>query len=153
MLVNASATQATPAQLTPLVQAAVGFDQQRGDLVVVNAAPFDTTAADAAKKAAEDAAAAASADRMASLIRSIILGILILVVLVFAFLSGRKARRTVEPEPIDIPELDVIEDWDEEPEIVHEIDPGPSVVDEVDALMARQLDDTVGVVRGWMAAR
>ena len=153
VLVNASATQATPAQLTPLVQAAVGFDQQRGDLVVVNAAPFDTTAADAAKKAAEDAAAAASADRMASLIRSIILGILILAVLVFAFLSSRKARRKVEPEPIDIPELDVIEDWDEEPEIVHEIDPGPSVVDEVDALMARQLDDTVGVVRGWMAAR
>lgn len=153
VLVNASATQATPAQLTPLVQAAVGFDQQRGDLVVVNAAPFDTTAADAAKKAAEDAQAAANQDRLMSLIRSIVLGILILAVLVFAFLSGRKARKAVEPEPIDIPELDVIEDWDEEPEIVHEIEPGPSVVDEVDQLMEHQLDDTVGVVRGWMAAR
>lgn len=153
VLVNADATQATPAQLTPLVQAAIGFDAQRGDLVVVNAAPFDKTAAEAANKAAEEALAAANQERMMSLIRSVVLGILILAVLLFAFLATRKARRKVEPEPIDIPELDVIEDWDEEPEIVHEIDPGPSVVDEVDSLMERQLDDTVGVVRGWMAAR
>lgn len=153
VLVNANATQATPAQLTPLVQAAIGFDQQRGDLVVVNAAPFDTSAQDAAAKAAEAAAAAESQVQMMSLIRTIVLGVLILIVLVFAVLSVRKAKRQREPEPFDLPELDVIEDWDEEPEIVHEIDAGPSVIQEVDELMDKQLDDTVGVVRGWMASR
>jgi flagellar M-ring protein FliF len=151
-----SPAAADPQAVQALVQAAVGFDGARGDLIEVGALPFDDAAALAAEEAAEAAAAAAAQERMFYLIRTVGSVAIVMLVLFLAWRSARKSMPVREPRivPIDIAELDVAEDDDDLIDYeVPELRAGPSLTDEVSELIDSQGDDVAGLLRGWMAER
>jgi len=102
VLVNESAvTDAQLASIEEMVATAAGVDVARGDQVTVARLPFDTSAGEAALVAADaEAAAQAKADQM-SLIRTGVIGFVVLVAMLLAYRSARRARREVAT-PIDI---------------------------------------------------
>src|SRR5690606_1654983 len=96
VLVNESAvTDAQLASIEEMVATAAGVDVARGDQVTVARLPFDTSAGEAALVAADaEAAAQAKADQM-SLIRTGVIGFVVLVAMLLAYRSARRARREV----------------------------------------------------------
>lgn len=160
-------------QVQTLVQNAVGFDPKRGDAVAVQRLPFDTSAAKSAK---QELAAATAADKkagMMSMARTGGLGLLVLAVLVLAFLSSRKGKRTelddseilaLEAErrrlALDTSSVPAIEST---PRAGLEITaPKPSdgeserrlvVREEIAELVERQPDEVAQLLRGWLADR
>jgi flagellar M-ring protein FliF len=79
-------------RITDLVTAAAGIDPARGDTVSVAALPFDTTAAEAAQAELEAARAAEESERTDSMLRTGVLGGLVLVMVV-AFLVASRRRK------------------------------------------------------------
>lgn len=93
-----------PNQVKSLVGNAVGLDVARGDTIVVQPMPFDTSAQDAAATAAETAQADASKAALFDMIRKGGLVLLVIAVLALAFLSSRRQRRSL----VDAEELAAI---------------------------------------------
>lgn len=102
VLVNEEAvSEEQLASIEEMVATAAGVDPSRGDQVTVARLPFDTTAGEAALVAADaEAAAQAKADQM-SLIRTGVIGLVVLIAMFLAYRSARRARREVAT-PIDI---------------------------------------------------
>jgi flagellar M-ring protein FliF len=82
--------QVPAAEITNLVNAAAGIDNQRGDVVSVAAMAFDRSADAAAAEEEKAAEAAKSKDQMMNLVRT---GGVLLIVLVALFLAWRSARK------------------------------------------------------------
>lgn len=157
VLIDEGAGGADAAAVQALVEAAVGFDAARGDVVEVSALPFDTTAADAAAEAAEAAAAAASQAQMMDLVRMVGAIVIVLVVLLLAWRSARRAIPAREPRsiPLDLAELDAGDDDDD---AIAEfefpvLETGPSITDEVAHMIDAQGEEMAGILRGWMAEK
>jgi flagellar M-ring protein FliF len=88
-----------------MVETAAGIDAERGDALVVTRLPFDTSAATEASAAAEAEKAALAKSEMMALIRTAVIGFVILIALFLAYRSTRRARRVVAT-PIDLGELE-----------------------------------------------
>ena len=98
VIVDSGAAKVDTAQLQQLISSAVGLDPQRGDMIAVSSMAFDTSAAKANADALTEGTKAATAEVMQKYIQmgAIILAILIL--LLIAWLSGRKRRKQAKQE-------------------------------------------------------
>ena len=157
--------------LEQTLAAAAGLDPARGDVIQVGRMPFDATAAEAA--AAELAAAEEVRAQAATqdLIRTAVLGGLILLALLVALVLGLRRRKRVDV--VDLPPLD--EEYGE-----YELQPEPAAVgpspeqlalaaasaqsaqqqqlfntqrDEVVELVERQPEEVAELLRSWLADR
>ena len=101
---SATVDEASRAAIESMVSTAAGVDLERGDQVAVTALPFDRSGVEEAEAAAElDAAAVSSAER-SSMIRTAVVAFLVLIAMLLAYRSTRRARREVST-PIDIGEI------------------------------------------------
>ena len=116
------AAQATA--IEEMVSTAAGIDAERGDALVVTRLPFDTSLATAADEAAAAEQKALAKSDMMALIRTAVIGFVILVALLLAYRSTRRARRVVST-PIDLGELAA------RPMTAGGLPPGGVVVDDV----------------------
>jgi flagellar M-ring protein FliF len=104
LLDEATVSEAQATQIEELVKTAAGIDPARGDIVTVTRLPFDTSAETEASEAAKQDAAAAAKTRMMELIRTLAVVFVIIIALVLAYRSTRKARK-ITATPIDIGEI------------------------------------------------
>lgn len=162
VVLDAGADGSDAAEIQGLVEAAVGFDAARGDLVQVSALAFDTTADEEAAAAAEAAASAASRGQMMDLVRTVGTVLIVMIVLFLAWRSAKKSlpERQVETIPLDLNALSGTDDEDDGDdhalsidEALLEIESGPNISEEVAALIDGQGDDMAGLLRGWMAGQ
>ena len=89
-------------QIQSQVAAAVGLDPKRGDVVQVNALPFDTTASTTATKELAEASKAAKTAQYVELGKKAGIGLLVLVVLIVA-MRRRKKTLPIEATASDLP--------------------------------------------------
>ncbi len=143
-----------------LVEAAVGFNGDRGDIVQVSAMAFDTRATEAAAAAAEEAAAAAKSQQMFDMIRTIGSVLIVMLVLFLAWRSARKSMpvREARSVPLDVGEFrlddeDDVEDYTLEDADLPQLPAGPSITDEVTEMIDSQHDEMAGLLRGWMVEK
>jgi flagellar M-ring protein FliF len=161
-----------PAQIQALVASAVGLNTKRGDTVVVDRLPFDATAQKQAKSdLAIEKKASASLQRT-SLIKRAALVLLVLLVLVYAWLSGRKKRKNgglTAEERIQIealqksldaaPERALLESGLVRPIAALEAAPDPgselaaAARSDIGELVKAQPDEVAQLLRGWLADR
>ncbi len=157
--------------LQTFLTTAVGFDQNRGDVVSVTPATLSTTAADAAAAALKAAAAEQKSEEQFALIKqgAIALGVLLLALVLFV--AWRRAVKKGKREAVDIGELERL--YPEVPVAVGQAGPAglalPTANDahlltapepEPEALRRQefgQLVDTqpaevANLLRGWLAA-
>lgn len=163
VVLDAGAEGSDAAEIQGLVEAAVGFDAARGDLVQVSALAFDTTADEEAAAAAEAAASAASRSQMMDLVRTVGSVLIVMIVLFLAWRSAKKSlpERQVETIPLDLNALSAADDDEDDEdgqalsidEALLEIESGPNISEEVAALIDGQGDDMAGLLRGWMAGQ
>lgn len=104
LLDEASVTEAQAKQIEELVTTAAGIDPSRGDTVTITRLPFDTSAVTEATESAKAEVAAASKARMMELVRTLAVVFVIIIALVLAYRSTRKARK-ITATPIDIGEI------------------------------------------------
>lgn len=104
LLDEASVTEAQAKQIEELVTTAAGIDPSRGDTVTITRLPFDTSAVTEANESAKAEEAAASKARMMELVRTLAVVFVIIIALVLAYRSTRKARK-ITATPIDIGEI------------------------------------------------
>jgi flagellar M-ring protein FliF len=97
VLINAKAGAGglNASTVSQLVANAVGLNATRGDTIQVTPLPFDTTAATAEQSALDAAASAEGKSAMFDLVRKVGIALLVLAVLILAFLSMRRQRRTM----------------------------------------------------------
>lgn len=113
LLDDKAVSAAQVADIEKLVTAAAGIDDARGDSLVVTRLPFNTAAADeAAKVVAADTAETAAARQM-ELIRTLAVAFVILIAVILAYRSTRKARK-ITATPIDIGEITAAGDASED---------------------------------------
>ncbi len=97
-------TEEQVADIRTLVVNAAGIDESGPDSVEVIRLPFDTSATEEATKAAADETAAAAQQRTMELIRTLAVAFVILIAVILAYRSTRKARK-ITATPIDIGEI------------------------------------------------
>jgi flagellar M-ring protein FliF len=169
VLVNskAAAGGASPTQISALVANAVGLDTARGDSIQVTPLAFDTSAQATAEAAAAAAADAASKAAMVDIVRKVGIALMVLVVLLLAFLSMRRQRRTA----IDDEELaaisysqSVLLSRDDEARVLEgavmvdplEEDTRPRELEaaqaEISELVAKQPDEVAQLLRSWITS-
>jgi len=105
VLLDETAIDAQQAEaIEEMVSTAAGIDPERGDELVVTRLPFDTSiAAEATEAAAAEEAAMQRSEQM-ELIRTAVIALVVIVALLLAYRSTRRARRVVAT-PIDIGEI------------------------------------------------
>lgn len=101
---EATVTEEQRAIIEELVTTAAGIDSARGDSVIVTRLPFDTSATEEATKLAAEETAAAAQARTMELIRTLAVAFVILIAVILAYRSTRKARK-ITATPIDIGEI------------------------------------------------
>ena len=161
VVMDASVEGSDAAEIQGLVEAAVGFDAARGDIVQVSALPFDTTADEEAAAAAQAAAAAASRGQMMDLVKTVGSVLIVMIVLFLAWRSAKKSlpERQVETIPLDLDEVTGGDDDEDDEddldldEALLAIESGPTINDEVATLIDGQGEDMAGLLRGWMAGQ
>ncbi|MCU1367716.1 MAG: flagellar M-ring protein FliF, partial [Ilumatobacteraceae bacterium] len=99
-----TAAQATA--IESLVTTAAGIDSTRGDSLIVSRLPFDTSAQTEAADLAKSATAASAAAEKNQMIRTVAIAFVILIALLLAYRSARRARR-LTTTPINIGEIGV----------------------------------------------
>jgi flagellar M-ring protein FliF len=165
-----------PAEITNLVNAAAGIDNQRGDVVSVQAMAFDRSATEAAAKEEKAAEAAKSKAQMFSFVRT---GGVLLIVLVALFLAWRSAKKAgvsrypvpgvLSAGPVQADALhaalsalsapaqapataaaamDAVDKYERAA-----LPSAPVVNDELAELIERQPDEVASILRGWLADR
>ena len=150
----------TPQQVQALVTSALGIDPKRGDTVSVTPMPFDRTEQKAATAAL---AAAAKADSQATMMSYAKTGGMVLVialVLLLAWLKGRKRRKLRDQATTY-----VVEQLRRSGEPATALPPGPPAVeltapdtsqlrlaarDEIVAMVERQPEEVANLLRGWL---
>lgn len=154
-----------PNEIQDLIASAVGINEERGDTVQVSSLTFDRTAE---KAAAAELAAAKKADASASqmnLIRNAGLILVVVLILVLAWLKGRKsakARAAATTYVVEQLKQDAIERA-----ATPAVDPAAALLaleatensetedmlDELAALVERQPEDVASLLRGWLVER
>lgn len=141
-----------------MVGTAAGVDLARGDQVVVTRLPFDTSGTAAAEEAAEAEAVAAAAAERSSMIRTGVIAGLILIALLLAYRSTRRARREVAT-PIDIGAISAAPSNETEalpvaPEAPNPVDPitaaSRDALDELSTLADRRPEEVAQILQGWL---
>jgi flagellar M-ring protein FliF len=94
--------------VTELISTAAGVSAERGDVINVQALPFDTSAAEAAQDALDAEAAAANRMSTEQILQALLALLLVAFVLFFAWRSIRKAQKRTAVEPIDVRELEMV---------------------------------------------
>jgi flagellar M-ring protein FliF len=151
------------ATASQLVSSALGLDPARGDAVNVSVLPFNTTAADAAKKALADQAGAERTASYLSLAKQVGLALLVLIAVII-FLRRRKKRLQEEEEArieataSDLPEGYVLPQQgiggSQQLALAQEADLSRDRMrDEVSAMVDNQPDDVAAMLQGWLAER
>ncbi len=161
----ATAKTIDPNEIQELIASAVGINEERGDTVQVSSLTFDRTAE---KAAAAELAAAQKADATASqmnLIRNAGLILVVVLILVLAWLKGRKsakARAAATTYVVEQLKQDAIERA-----ATPAVDPAAALLaleatensetedmlDELAALVERQPEDVASLLRGWLVER
>lgn len=154
-----------PNEIQELIASAVGINEERGDTVQVSSLTFDRSAE---KAAAAELAAAKKADASASqmnLIRNAGLILVVVLILVLAWLKGRKsakARAAATTYVVEQLKQDAIERA-----ATPAVDPAAALLaleatensetedmlDELAALVERQPEDVASLLRGWLVER
>jgi flagellar M-ring protein FliF len=162
----AAARSIDPNEIQGLVASSIGIDAERGDTVQVSTLPFDRTAE---KAAAAELAAAKKADANAeqwTLIRNSGLVVLIGLILLLAWIKGRrraKARAEATSYVVEQLRQDALDRAAAEAAI----EPSPAALalesmehaesdeirDELAALVERQPEDVAALLRGWLVER
>jgi flagellar M-ring protein FliF len=159
----ATARTVDPTELESLIASTIGIDPKRGDTVQVSALPFDRSVEKAAKA---ELAAAKKADASAhqmTLFRNSGLVVLIALILLLAWLKGRKrARERAEATSYVVEQLR--QDALERSTQAAAVEASPAVLalesmerseadevrDELAALVERQPEDVAALLRGWL---
>lgn len=159
----ATARNINPSEIQSLVASAVGIDPTRGDTVQVSSLPFDRSSEKAAKA---ELAAAQKADASAkqwSLIRNSGLAVLILLIVLLAWLKGRRrARDRADAASYVVEQLR--QEALERAAAQAAVEPSPAVLalesmdheetdemrEELAALVERQPEDVAALLRGWL---
>ncbi len=170
LLNTRTAGSINPAQIEALVASAVGLDRKRGDTVVVDRLPFDEKAAKVAQaELAEEKKNTAAAQRM-DLYKTGGLALLVVLVLGYALLSGRKRMRGVftPDERIQIealqrtldaaPERPVLQGATQTAALaVTPLDPRAELAaaarSDIGDLVKAQPEEVAQLLRGWLADR
>ncbi len=150
------------AGLQASVAAAAGIDPTRGDVVSVTQMTFDTSTAQQATTALAAADAQASADRTAGLIKTGVIGFVVLLSIVMLVILGLKKGKADQRESIDLGALDLLEsrkaEMLEAAESVRALPAAPGGVvdpmaakrDDVLAMAAEQPEEVAEVLRSWL---
>ncbi|MFA7324782.1 MAG: flagellar basal-body MS-ring/collar protein FliF [Candidatus Nanopelagicales bacterium] len=175
VLVNSAIAGVKPTELSALVGNAVGLDTNRGDTIQIAQVPFNTTAKTDLAQQAQAAQEAASKADLWDMVRKIGIALLVFTVIAMAFLSSRKQRRTllelndigaleagphIRPaspyetreflDPIDLSTVVI-------PPIGQVTNPDHARIEqahaEIGELVARQPEEVVQLLRGWMSDR
>lgn len=161
----ATARNISPNTIQDLIVSAVGIDADRGDTVAVSTLPFDRTAE---KAAAAELAAAKKADASANqmnLIRNSGLVVAVLVILLLAWLKGRKRAKARAAATSYV--VEQLKQEQLERAAVAQVEPSPALLalesteqseteemlDELAALVERQPEDVASLLRGWLVER
>lgn len=151
------ATQA--AAIEQLVTTAAGIDATRGDSVMVSRLPFDTSAQTEADLLAKAETASTARAQQTQMIRTGAIAFVILVALLLAYRSARRARRLTST-PINIGELGVgrrLGPPTELPpvsgEVAHPVavDRHEEAFNEIANIAERRPEDVASVLRTWLA--
>ncbi|MCX6520743.1 MAG: flagellar basal-body MS-ring/collar protein FliF [Actinobacteria bacterium] len=154
-------------QIDALVKATIGYSEQRGDKVEVEALPFDTTASTEAEALAAAEEAAASKTQMMGMVRTIAVLLVIIIALILGYRSAKKAR-TVTVTPINIGEIttgprpslgpgsaiDPLSELDNESvpiAINRPPDRDAIVMNELTQMADRRPQEVANVLRAWLA--
>jgi flagellar M-ring protein FliF len=161
-----------PAQIKALIGSAVGLDATRGDTVVVDRLPFDASAAKQAKSELADEKKANAALAQTSLIKRGALGLLVLLVLLYAWLSGRKKRKRGSLTPDERIQIEALQrSLDAQPDRLA-LESGQSTLpalaaavpdpraelaaaarSDIGELVKAQPEEVAQLLRGWLADR
>ena len=162
----ATARGIDPTEIQGLVASTIGIDPKRGDTVQVSTLPFDRSAEKSAKA---ELAAAKKADASAqqwTLIRNSGLVVLICLILLLAWLKGRKrARARADATTYVVEQLR--QDALDRAATQAAVEPSPAMLalesmersesdeirDELAALVERQPEDVAALLRGWLVDR
>lgn len=171
-----------PAEITNLVNAAAGIDNERGDVVSVAAMAFDRSANEAAVQEEKATAAARSKAELMNLVRTVGVLLIVLVALLLAWRSARKAgvSRVLPAGPVQAEALHAaltalgagagspagsanrlsaggvlgaLEAADAGDRFERALPSAPDVNDELAELIDRQPDEVASILRGWLADR
>jgi flagellar M-ring protein FliF len=171
VLLDAKASASLPAgEVQKLVSGAAGINAARGDNVVVSQMPFDGSAATNAAKDIAAAKAEAARAQYLSIGKTAGLGLLIALLVFFAWRQSRKTKRTemtyADLERLDEGELAELEAYrarelamanraalEGGPGGPAEVDPSAIKRDEISAMVDRQPDEVAQLLRGWLADR
>ena len=169
VLLNATtAGTVDSAQVQQLVSAAAGIDATRGDSVAIAAMPFDTSAAEAAKKELAESSAAATADKQQSLVKTAALALVVLLLLLFAWRASRRAKKRKSLSPSELAHLEQMQAALEAQRLaeLNAAIPGPAIeavpdrqqeeVDgrqrEIEQMVEDQPEEMAALLRGWLGA-
>lgn len=159
----ATARNINPNEIQSLVASAVGIDPKRGDTVQVSSLPFDRSGEKAAKAELAAAKKADASARQWTLIRNSGLAVLILLILVLAWLKGRKrAQERADAASYVVEQLR--QEALERAAAQAAMEPSPAVLaletmetsesdemrEELAALVERQPEDVAALLRGWL---
>ena len=155
---EATVTEEQRATIETMIGTAAGVDLARGDQVTVTRLPFDTSSADTAAEAAELEAVAAAAAERTSMIRTGVIAFLIVIAMLLAYRSTRRARREVAT-PIDIGAIRAAQISDQEPSALSSggaalapVDPSShEALDELSALADRRPEEVAQILQSWLA--
>ena len=159
----AAARTINASEIQSLIASTVGIDPNRGDTVQVSSLPFDRSAEKAAKAELAAAGKADAKARQWTLLRNSGLVVLILLVLLLAWLKGRKhARARAEATSYVVEQLR--QDALERAAAEAAVEPSAALLalesmehsetgeikDELAALVERQPEDVAALLRGWL---
>lgn len=155
------------AAISEMVATAAGIDVERGDQLSVTRLPFEVTDTAASDTAVLEAAAIAKADQQNSLIRTAIIAFVLLIAMLLAYRSTRKARREVST-PIDIGAIRAASLDDPIPlgsgmpgdDVTSSlggragdgvVDPAVGALEELSMLADRRPDEVAQILQGWLS--
>lgn len=165
-----------PAQVQALVASAAGITASRGDTIQVSRMPFDQSAEkDAQSQLAEAKKAQATASRMSLIKTGGLIGLVVLVVL-YALLAGRKRRKAPALSPEERLQIEALQRSLELANLqptgeltgtgnvaIAALDPAPApdpaaqlaalARDEIGQLVQQQPEEVAQLLRGWLADR
>ena len=155
-----------PSEIQSLIASAIGIDPKRGDTVQVSTLPFDRSAEKAAKAEIAAAKKADASAKQSTLIRNSGLAVLIGLILLLAWLKGRKrARERAEATSYVVEQLR--QEALDRAAAVPAVEPSAAVLalesmekseadeirEELTALVERQPEDVAALLRGWLVER
>ncbi len=153
-------------EIESLIASSVGIDSERGDTVQVSTLPFNRSAEKSAKADLTAAEKADARSAQLNLYRNVGLVLLVLLIVLLAWLKGRKrARARAEATTFVVEQLKA--DALERAQAAAPIEPSPALLaletsersetedmmDELAALVERQPEDVAALLRGWLVER